>query len=252
MSVGVSVQELRFEFPNKSILRGIDLEVEPGGVVGIMGISGGGKTSLLKCMAGLQRPTAGSIRIGEVEITSLPESDLNQQRRKMGMVFQYAALFDSMTVYENVVFGLKHHTRMKERELRAVAREQLGAIGLEGTEDLYPAQLSGGMRKRVGLARALAAEPDVVFYDEPTSGLDPIVARVIDDLIVEVRDRLGITSVVVSHDVPNVLRIADRVALLHDGRIIQYGTPEEIRNTQDAVVRQFIEGRAEGPIQIAD
>jgi phospholipid/cholesterol/gamma-HCH transport system ATP-binding protein len=252
MSVGVNVAGLEYRIGGRSILRGVDLDAQPGEVVGVMGISGGGKTSFLKCMAGLVRPTAGSIRVGEVELTGLTEAELNDQRRRMGMVFQYAALFDSLSVFENVVFGLRYHGRHPEADLREIARERLGAVGLEGTEDLYPAQLSGGMRKRVGLARALAVEPEVVFYDEPTSGLDPIVARVIDDLIVSVRDRLGVTSVIVSHDVPSVLRTTDRVALLHEGRIIEYGPPEEIRRSENPVVRQFIEGRADGPIQIVD
>jgi len=187
-----------------------------------------------------------------VELTRLTEAQLNEQRRQLGMVFQYAALFDSMTVFENVIFGLKFHGGHSAQELRDTARERLAAVGLEGTEDLLPAQLSGGMRKRVGLARALAMSPHVVFYDEPTSGLDPIVARVIDDLIVSVRDRLGVTSVVVSHDVPNVLRTSDRVAVLHDGHIIAYETPDGIRNSSNAAVRQLIEGRADGPIQIVE
>lgn len=250
MSVGVSVRELEFGVGERSILRGVNLEVAPGEVVAIMGISGGGKTSLLKCMAGLQRPTAGTIRIGEVEITGLDEARLNDQRRRMGMVFQYAALFDSLTVFENVVFGLRYHGGHRESALRDAARERLAAVGLEGTESLYPAQLSGGMRKRVGLARALATDPEVVFYDEPTSGLDPVVARVIDDLILSVRDRLGVTSVIVSHDVPSILRTSDRVAMLHEGRIIEYAPPQAVRESGNAVVRQFLEGRAEGPIQI--
>ncbi len=251
MSAAVSVTALEYQISGKKVLRGVDLTVEPGEIVAVMGISGGGKTSLLKCMAGLARPTAGSIRVDDVELTTMTESELNEQRRKMGMVFQYAALFDSFTVYENVVFGLRFHGGKSKEEMRAIAREQLSAIGLEGTEDLYPAQLSGGMRKRVGLARALAVNPEVVFYDEPTSGLDPIVARVIDDLIVGVRDRTGVTSVVVSHHVESVLRTSDRVALLHEGRILEFGTPEELQNSDNAVVRQFLEGRAEGPIQIA-
>jgi phospholipid/cholesterol/gamma-HCH transport system ATP-binding protein len=252
MSVPVHVLGLEYAVSGKQVLRGVDLDVPAGTIVAVMGISGGGKTSLLKCLGGLVRPTGGTIRVGDVETTALSETELNDQRRRMGMVFQYAALFDSLTVYENVVFGLKYHERRPERELREIARDRLAAVGMEGTEELYPAQLSGGMRKRVGLARALAVEPRVVFYDEPTSGLDPVVARVIDDLIVSVRDRLGVTSVVVSHDVENVLRIADYASLLHEGRIIEYGTPEEIRESEDPAVRQFIEGRAEGPIRIGE
>jgi phospholipid/cholesterol/gamma-HCH transport system ATP-binding protein len=250
MGVGVTVRDLRFEVAGRSILKGVDLEIAPGEVLAVMGISGGGKTSLLKCLGGLQRPTSGEIHIGEVETTRLSEAELNDHRRRMGMVFQYAALFDSLTVFENVVFGLQYHGRYRREELREIARERLAAVGLEGTEDLYPAQLSGGMRKRVGLARALAPNPEVVFYDEPTSGLDPVVARVIDDLIVSVRDRLGVTSVIVSHDVQSVLRCTDRAALLHEGRIEAIGSPAEIRESSNPVVRQFIEGRAEGPIQI--
>src|SRR5688500_18303716 len=252
MGVSVSVLGLQYSVAGKSILRGVDLEVEPGEVISVMGISGGGKTSLLKCMGGLIRPTGGHIRVGDIELTSLSEQELNEQRRRMGMVFQYAALFDSLSVYENVVFGLKYHGRRAESELKEIARERLAAVGLEGSEEQYPAELSGGMRKRVGLARALASDPEVVFYDEPTSGLDPVVARVIDDLIVSVRDRLGVTSVIVSHDVENSLRISDRVALLHDGRIVEQATPDGIRSSKDPVVRQFIEGRADGPIQILD
>lgn len=252
MSVGVAVEGLQFSIGGKHVLRGVDLIAEPGTIVTVMGISGGGKTSLLRCMAGLQRPSSGRVRIGDVETTELSETDLNEQRRRTGMVFQYAALFDSLSVYENVVFGLKYHGRRAESELREIARERLAAVGLEGAEEQYPAELSGGMRKRVGLARALASDPQVVFYDEPTSGLDPVVARLIDDLIVSVRDRLGVTSVIVSHDVENSLRISDRVALLHDGRIVEHTTPDGIRSTRDPVVRQFIEGRADGPIQILD
>jgi phospholipid/cholesterol/gamma-HCH transport system ATP-binding protein len=250
MSVGISVRGLQYAVVGRQILRGVDLEVAPGEIVAVMGISGGGKTSFLKCMAGLIRPTGGQILVGDVDLTALGEVELNDQRRGMGMVFQYAALFDSLTVYENVVFALKHRGKTSERGLRKLAAERLAAVGLEGAEDLYPAELSGGMRKRVGLARALATDPQVVFYDEPTSGLDPVVARVIDDLIVSVRDRLGVTSVIVSHDVNSVLRISDRVALLHDGGIIAIGTPDEMRDHAHPAVRQFIEGRADGPIQI--
>jgi len=250
MSVGVSVQELAFGVGDHTILRSVDLEISPGEVVAIMGISGSGKTSLLKCMAGLQRATSGRILVGDVDLVSLDETQLNEQRRQMGMVFQYAALFDSLTVFENVVFGLRFHGGHSTQQLKSRAAELLGAVGLEGSEERYPAELSGGMRKRVGLARALATAPAVVFYDEPTSGLDPVVARVIDDLIVSVRDRLGVTSVIVSHDVPSILRITDRVAMLHDGCIIEYGTPAQIRASENATVRQFIEGRSDGPIQI--
>ncbi len=248
MGLSVSVTDLELELGGRQILRGVNLEVPAGAVVAIMGLSGSGKTSMLRCMAGLQHATRGSIRIGEVDITSLSEAQLNQQRLMMGMVFQYAALFDSLTVYENVVFGLRFRGGYSEREMREIAHAQLAAVGLDGIEGLLPSELSGGMRKRVGLARALAVKPEVVFYDEPTSGLDPVVARVIDDLILGVRDRLGITSVIVSHDVRSVLRTVDRAALLHEGRIVTYALPAELQASDDPLVRQFMDGRADGPL----
>lgn len=253
MSSPVVVTGLRYSIAARAILRGVELVVGPGEVVAVMGLSGGGKTTLLKCMAGLTRPTAGSIRVGTVELTELDEGALGVQRRRMGMVFQYSALFDSLTVYENVVFGLRHRPRhegrLTEAQLRRIAAERLAAVGLHDVEEMLPAELSGGMRKRVGLARALATDPEVVFYDEPTSGLDPVVARLIDDLILDVRRQLGVTSVLVSHDVGSVMRTADRVALLYEGRIIACGPPSELSESADPVVRQFIEGRATGPIR---
>ena len=217
-----------------------------------MGLSGGGKTTFLKCCAGLIRPAGGEIYIGDTEIVRLGESQLNTVRRRIGMVFQYAALFDSMNVYENVAFGLRHHSDLTEAEIRRVVEEKLEAVGMPGTERLMPAELSGGMRKRIGLARALATNPEVLFYDEPTSGLDPVVATLIDELIVHVRDTLGVTSIIVSHTIPSILRISDRIAMLYGGRFIAVGSPDEIRHTADPVVRQFIEGRSDGPIQVTD
>jgi phospholipid/cholesterol/gamma-HCH transport system ATP-binding protein len=251
MSARIRVENLEVVLGGRPVLRGIDLEVPPGEILAVLGISGSGKTTLLRCLAGLLRPKGGRIHVGDVDLTALDESALNEQRRRIGMVFQYAALFDSLPVYENVVFGLKYHTREPEARLREIAREQLAAVGMEGSEALMPAELSGGMRKRVGIARALAGGPDVVLYDEPTSGLDPIVARLIDDLMVSVRDRFSVTSVMVSHDVESVLRISDRVAVLHDGRILACDTPAAIRASGDPAVRQLVEGRTEGPIRVA-
>jgi phospholipid/cholesterol/gamma-HCH transport system ATP-binding protein len=218
----------------------------------VMGMSGGGKTTFLKCCAGLSRPTAGEIYIGETEIVHLSESQLNSVRRRIGMVFQYAALFDSMDVYDNVAFGLRHNSHLSEGEIRHIVEEKLDAVGMPGTERLLPAELSGGMRKRIGLARALATNPEVLFYDEPTSGLDPVVATLIDELIVQVRDALGVTSVVVSHTIPSIFRISDRIAMLYGGHFIAVGSPEEIRKSSDPVVRQFIEGRSDGPIHVTE
>jgi phospholipid/cholesterol/gamma-HCH transport system ATP-binding protein len=234
------------------VLDGVDLEAPAGEITAVMGVSGSGKTSLLKCMAGLARPNSGEIWIGETNIAPLRESELNRERRRIGMVFQYAALFDSMTVYDNVAFGLRHQQRLPEAQVRARVRELLASVGLEQTERAMPAELSGGMRKRVGLARALATGPEVLFYDEPTSGLDPVVTGVIDSLIVRVRDQFGVTSVVVSHDIGSILRTCDHVAMLHEGRIAAFGTAEEIRTSEEPLVRQFLDGRPEGPIRVLD
>jgi phospholipid/cholesterol/gamma-HCH transport system ATP-binding protein len=252
MSTPVIVRDLQFAVPQRVILDRVSLEIEGGEIMAVMGLSGGGKTTFLKCCAGLTRPTAGEIYIGDTEIAGLNESQLNTVRRRLGMVFQYAALFDSMNVYENVAFGLRHHSDLSEAEIRKVVEEKLDAVGMGGTERQLPNELSGGMRKRIGMARALAVNPDVLMYDEPTSGLDPVVASLIDELIVQVRDTHGVTSVVVSHTIPSIFRIADRIAMLYNGRFEAVGTPEEMRNTDNPVVRQFIEGRSDGPIQVTD
>lgn len=252
MSAPVSVRHLRYEISGRTILNDVSLEIAPREIVAVMGLSGGGKTTFLKCCAGLTRPTAGEIYIGETEIVRLSESQLNSVRRRIGMVFQYAALFDSMTVYDNVAFGLRHQSDLSEAEIRRMVEEKLDAVGMLGTERLMPAELSGGMRKRIGLARALATNPEVVYYDEPTSGLDPVVASLIDELIVRVRDTVGVTSVVVSHTIPSIFRIADRIAMLYGGRFEVVSTPEEVRSSPNPVVRQFIEGRPDGPIQVTE
>lgn len=214
-----------------------------------MGISGSGKTTLLKIMSGLIKPSAGQVILDQTDITKLPEEELNRIRHRIGVVFQYGALFDSMTVYENVAFALARHTQLGSDEIDEMVAEKLELVGLPGTQSLMPAQLSGGMRKRVGLARAIAMNPQLLFYDEPTSGLDPVMTKVIGNQITHMRDKLGVTSVVVSHDIKSIFSISDRIAMLHDGTIISYGTPDEIRASEDDRVRQFIEGRAEGPIQ---
>jgi phospholipid/cholesterol/gamma-HCH transport system ATP-binding protein len=246
----IDIVGLSYRVGGKTILRHLDLHIDSGETVAVMGMSGSGKSTLLKCLAGLIRPTVGQVLIDGQNISRIPESELNNIRIKMGMVFQYAALFDSMTVYENVAFGLRRHTKLKEDEIREKVADKLALVGLPKTEHMYPAELSGGMQKRVGLARALAMDPQVLYYDEPTSGLDPITASAIDELIVRMRDNLGVTSVVVSHDVKGVMRVANRIAMLHGGKIITVGTPEEIRNTDNQIVKQFIEGDTEGPIRV--
>ena len=234
----------------KTILRRLDLDVERGETFAVMGMSGVGKSTLLKCIAGLISATSGEVIVDGVDIARLRESQLREVRRKIGMVFQYAALFDSMNVFDNVAFGLRRHRRMSEDELRAAVAEKLSLVGLAGTEELMPAQLSGGMQKRVGLARALALDPPILLYDEPTIGLDPITAATISKLIVEMRDRLGVTSVVVSHDLSLIGKVANRIGMLHRGKIISVGTWDEMRQSDNPVVRQFMEGSSEGPIKL--
>ncbi len=220
----------------------------------MVGLSGSGKSSLLRCICGLVRPTAGDIRIDGVSVAALPERDLVATRARMGVVFQYAALFDSMNVRENVAFPMvRGPLRERYRPLGAVALARrvavlLRDVGLAGIERRMPAELSGGMRRRVGLARALATEPDIVLYDEPTSGLDPVTAASIDQLVLDTRERRGVTSVVVSHDMASVFRIADRVLMLYDGKVRILGSVEAVKASDDPVVRQFIAGAVDGPI----
>jgi phospholipid/cholesterol/gamma-HCH transport system ATP-binding protein len=222
-----------------------------------MGVSGSGKSTLTRCIAGLIQATGGEIWIDGDEITHLKESNLLRVRAKMGMVFQYAALFDSMNVFDNIAFGIQRGPRRAENRhltrsamIRMVA-ERLRAVGLPGIEKQYPSELSGGMRRRVGLARALATNPEIVLYDEPTSGLDPVTAAAIDQLILTTRDEQKVTSVVVSHDMGSIFRIADHVLMIYEGQAQIYGTPQDILDSKDPVVRQFILGEVEGPIGAA-
>jgi len=245
----VQVEDITYIASGREVLSGASLEVRDGQLLSVMGMSGSGKSTLLKCIAGLLKPAAGRIMLDGTDIVRLSERKLTPVRRQIGMVFQYAALFDSMTVYENVAFGVRRQNRhITKQELDAVVAENLRIVGLRGVEHMLPSQLSGGMQKRVGLARALATKPKLLLFDEPTSGLDPITAGVIDDLIVRLKKELGVTSIVVSHNLSSVFRISDRVAMLHGGRIVASGSPEEIRQSPDPVVRQFVEGRASGPI----
>ncbi|MDO8587032.1 MAG: ABC transporter ATP-binding protein [Armatimonadota bacterium] len=246
----ITIQQLSYRAPAKTILRRLDLHVKRGETMAVMGMSGTGKSTLLKCMAGLIRPTMGEIHINGVNIARMRERDLNLVRRKMGIVFQYAALFDSLTVFENVAVGPRRHLRLAESDLARLVREKLEMVGLSDVESLLPSQLSGGMQKRVGLARALALDPEILLYDEPTGGLDPIVATSINELIIRMRDKLGVTSVVVSHDLESIFKVSDRVAMMHQGRILDVGTPAEMRKSSNPYVKQFVEGETEGPIKL--
>lgn len=246
----IRIEGLHKTFGSNHVLRGVDLEVEKGESMVVIGGSGSGKSVLIKHIIGLLRPDSGRVFIDGVDITMLNDRDLYEIRKKFGMLFQSAALFDSMTVWENVAFALIRNKKLSFRDAREIASEKLSLVGLSGVEDLMPSELSGGMRKRVGLARAIAHEPEFILYDEPTTGLDPIMADAINDLIVRLRERMSVTSVAITHDMKSAYKIADRIAMLYKGRIIGTGTPEEIKNTEDPVLRQFITGSAEGPIKL--
>ena len=238
----ISVRDLIYDVPQKRVLNNINLEIEQGQIVSIMGQSGRGKTTLLKLLTGLLKPTSGQILIDGTNIVGLSEAELDKVRLKMGLVFQYAALFDSLNVYDNIVFGVVRHRKgVKKSELDQMVKDLLEEVELPGIEKQFPSELSGGMQKRVGLARALAMKPAIVYYDEPTSGLDPITVNTIDELIMETRRRTGVTSVVVSHHLPSIFRISDQVAMLHQGEIIIYGTPAEVQASQNPIVQNFIQ-----------
>ena len=246
----IEIINLHKSFGKYDIHRGINLKIVKGAITYIIGPSGTGKSVLLKQMMGLIKPDKGNIIINGIDITKVGKSDLLSIRKKFGMLFQNAALFDSMTVYENVAFPLKEHTELNESQMRDVIMEKLRLVGLSGVDDKYPSELSGGMRKRVGLARAIALSPDIMLYDEPTTGLDPIMTDVVDDLIFTTQKELKITSVVISHDIPSVMKIADYIGMLYQGRIVQYGTPDYFKTTDDPLVRQFFSGSKDGPIKV--
>ncbi|MBV9468485.1 MAG: ABC transporter ATP-binding protein [Abitibacteriaceae bacterium] len=233
----------------RSILDRVSFTVPERSITCIMGVSGTGKTTLLRLMEGLLKPDSGQILIDGQDIVTMKERELNEVRRRMGFVFQYGALFDSLTIAQNVGFGLEQQRR-PQAEIAEVVTQRLREVGLPDIKDKFPSEISGGMRKRVAMARALATQPKIVLYDEPTSGLDPVMARVIDDLIVNLRDRAGTTNVVVSHHLPSILRIADRILMLHNAQIVANGTPEEVQKSDSPIVQQFLEGRAVGPITV--
>lgn len=235
-------------FNGRLVLNELDLSVAKGETLVTIGRSGSGKSVLLKHIIGILKPDKGEITIDGVNMAALSPKKLNQLRIRFGMVFQGSALFDSMTVGENVGFSLIEHTSLSSRAIQERVEESLELVGLRGIQELKPSELSGGMKKRVALARAICVRPEIVLYDEPTTGLDPIMADAINGLIIELHDKLKITSIVVTHDMTSAYKIANRVAMLYNGKIVQIGTPEEIRNTKDPVVRQFITGSASGPM----
>lgn len=248
----IRIVDLHKGFGENKVLRGINLDIYRGRINFIIGRSGGGKSVLLKHITGLFKPDRGRILIGGRNIAQLSEKRMNDIRKQFGMLFQDGALFDSMTVGENVAFPLRAHTRLKNKDIQGLVQEKLRQVGLEKIEDMMPSDISGGMRKRVGLARAMVLEPEILLFDEPTTGLDPIMSEQIDELIVNTQKSLNVTSIVISHDIPATLRIADKVAMVYQGKIIIHGTPDELVHSRDPVVRQFLEGEADGPMKMGD
>lgn len=237
----VLVENLNLYINGRHILKDISFEVYEGEIFTILGGSGSGKTTITRCIVGLYRPTSGRVEVFGKDISQLGQRELDELRRRMGYVFQGSALFDSLTVWENVVFYHLEHGNYHEKELRVLALKYLQMVGLsEEHLDLYPSELSGGMRKRVGIARAIATEPQLVIYDEPTSGLDPITSRLIDELILSLREKTQSTAVVVSHDLVSVFSISDRIMILKDGQVVQIGSKEEILSSDNPFVREFI------------
>ncbi len=247
--VVIEVKDLVRRFGDRTVLDGVNLKIYRGETFVIMGGSGCGKSTLLRHIIGNLKPTSGRVVLLGQDITDLYGEELDDVRKKIGMSFQSSALFDSMTVGENVSLPLKEHTRLDNNVIDIMIKMKLELVGLRGFEDLMPSELSGGMRKRVGLARAIAMDPQIIFYDEPTAGLDPIVAAVIDKLIIDLSKKLSITSVVVTHDMKSVMSIADRIAMLYEGKVLETGSPHEIQHSKNEMVQQFINGNFDGPIR---
>ncbi|MBU1637143.1 ABC transporter ATP-binding protein [bacterium] len=246
----IQIQNLQKNFGLKAVLRGVDLEIPTGQAVTIIGQSGSGKSVLLKHLVGLLEPDAGRVIIDGVDITNATRKDLYNSRMKIGVLFQGAALFDSMTVEENISLGLREHTLQKDGEISERVRQCLEMVSLPGIEKLKPAELSGGMKKRVGLARAIALKPEYILYDEPTTGLDPITADSINDLIIHLNEKLNVTTIVVTHDMVSAFKVSDRIVMIHDGIIIHSGTVEETQNSPRDIVRRFVAGEADDTKQV--
>jgi phospholipid/cholesterol/gamma-HCH transport system ATP-binding protein len=245
----IKIDNVYKRFGVKTVLNGVSFDVCTGEILVIIGSSGVGKSILLKNIIGLVKPDSGFIKVDDVDITNCSLKELHEARKKIGYIFQEAALFDSLNIFENVAFGLRNLTSLSESEIRQKAKQCLSMVGLENVEHLNPSDLSGGMKKRVGLARAIAYQPEYILYDEPTTGLDPVMSDVINDLIINLKKHLNVTSVVVTHDMNSAYKIADRIMMLYGGSIIFNGTPDEVRNTKNEYVRQFVEGSSHGPIR---
>ena len=246
----IRVENLRKSFGGQPVLKGVNLEVNRGEIMIVIGQSGGGKTVLLKHLLGLLRADAGRIVVAGVDITELRGEALDAVRRRYGVVFQGGALFDSMSVFDNVAFPLRERTALGRAEIAQRANAKLEQVGLAGMGEKNPAEVSGGMRKRVAIARALVTEPEIVFFDEPTTGLDPVLVNTIHGLIVDLHAKFNFTAVMVSHEIPEIFKIAQKVAMLYDGRIVEAGPAETIQNSPNPVIQQFIRGDPEGPIHL--
>ncbi|KAB0667476.1 ABC transporter ATP-binding protein [Oryzomonas japonica] len=246
----IKLTDVHKSFGTQKVLNGLDLEIPEGMITAIIGPSGEGKSVLLKHIIGLLQPDSGRIEVDGESIQGLRRSQLNRIREKFGMLFQNAALFDSMSVFENVAFPLQEKTKLSGAEIRRRVLSALEDVGLKNVENKFPDELSGGMKKRVGLARAVVLNPKIILFDEPTTGLDPVIKRAIHHLIRETHAKFGFTAVIVSHEIPEIFDIAQNVAMLYQGKILQHGTPEEIQNSTHPVVRQFISGSLDGPIHM--
>ncbi|MBI3249209.1 MAG: ABC transporter ATP-binding protein [Deltaproteobacteria bacterium] len=244
----IRLVHLHKSFGSQHVLRGLDLEIPDGSIYAIIGQSGTGKSCLLKHLIGLMRPDQGEIWIDDTEITALRGRALNRMRNRFGMLFQGGALFDSMNVYDNVAFPLREKTRLREGEIRHKVQERLEQVGLLGTDLKFPSELSGGMRKRVALARALVSEPEILLFDEPTTGLDPIRVNAIHQLIRDLQQRFHFTVIVVSHEIPEIFSLATHVAMLHGGVIVASGAAQEVQSSANPIIQQFISGSTEGPM----
>lgn len=245
----IRVVDLHKSFGHNKVLQGVNLRLKHGETLVIIGQSGCGKSVLLKHIIGLLKPDKGQVLVDGVDITKLKADELHKITRRFGMLFQGSALFDSMTVGKNVSFGLERYTEFSPEEIKELVKESLAKVGLIGIENLMPYELSGGMKKRVGLARAIAYKPDIILYDEPSTGIDPIRADAINDLAIRMKQELKVATIIITHDMVSAYKVADRIGMLYGGQIIEMGSPEQIKNSENQVVQQFIHGRAEGPIK---
>jgi len=244
------LEDVSVRYGPKIVMQNLSLDIVEGAITCVIGLSGAGKSTILRLLNGLKRPDSGQVFVGDREVSTMRERDLIDFRRKIGFSFQFAALFDSLSIFDNIALPLREHTKMSEKEIADAVNASLDSVGLNNAGRRFPSELSGGMVKRAGFARAVITNPDAVLYDEPTTGLDPIITHLLTDLIKRLRERLGGTAVVVSHDLESIYQMADYIALLFEGAIVAYGTVDEIRRSPNPIVQQFIQGSEIGPIPI--